>query len=118
MNKPLTIITPEMRSEYFEATGHYGSAGEIHNWYVLQMLTEKPIEDIEFKDPEKWYEAVSPTHYTSFAIPPNEYITANNLEWEVGNCIKYVSRYHLKNGKEDLLKAIKYIEMLIETTQG
>jgi hypothetical protein len=57
---------------------------------------------------------INPSHYTSFAIPPKEYITANNLEWEVGNVIKYVSRYHMKNGKEDLLKAIKYIELLIE----
>jgi hypothetical protein len=114
MSTPLTI-TPEMRTEYFEATGHYGSAGEIHKWYVLQMLTEEPIETINSTELP---ESISPAHYTSFAIPPNEYITANNLEWEVGNCIKYVSRYHLKNGKEDLLKAIKYIEMLIERKYG
>jgi hypothetical protein len=61
---------------------------------------------------------INPSHYTSFAIPPNEYITANNLEWEVGNVVKYVSRYHLKNGKEDLLKAIKYIELLMERKYG
>lgn len=59
-------------------------------------------------------DSINPTHYTSFAIPPNEYITTNELEWEVGNVIKYVSRYHLKNGKEDLLKAKKYIDLLIE----
>ena len=58
-------------------------------------------------------DTINPSHYTSFAIAPNEYITANELEWEVGNTIKYVSRYHLKNGEEDLLKAIKYIELLI-----
>jgi hypothetical protein len=61
---------------------------------------------------------INPSHYTSFAIPPNEYITANNLEWEVGNVVKYVSRYNLKNGKEDLLKAIKYIELLMERKYG
>ena len=59
-------------------------------------------------------DSINPNHYTSFTIAPNEYITANELEWEVGNVVKYVSRYHLKNGKEDLLKAIKYIELLIE----
>ena len=57
---------------------------------------------------------INPTHYTSFAIAPNEYITANKLEWEVGNVIKYVSRYKLKNGLEDLQKAKKYIDLLIE----
>jgi hypothetical protein len=61
---------------------------------------------------------INPIHYTSFTIPPNDYITANNLEWEVGNVVKYVSRYHLKNGKEDLLKAIKYIELLMERKYG
>jgi len=57
---------------------------------------------------------INPTHYTDFSIPPNVYITENNLGWEVGNCIKYVTRYKKKNGKEDLQKAIKYIELLIE----
>jgi len=57
---------------------------------------------------------INPNHYTDMAIAPNEYITANGLEWEVGNVIKYVSRYEQENGKEDLLKAVKYIELLIE----
>ena len=57
---------------------------------------------------------INPTHYTSFIIAPNEYITANKLEWEVGNVIKYISRYKLKNGLEDLRKAQKYLELLID----
>ena len=57
---------------------------------------------------------VNPTHYTDMKIAPNVYITENNLGWEVANTVKYVSRYKNKNGKEDLLKAIKYIELLIE----
>jgi Protein of unknwon function (DUF3310) len=76
---------------------------------VLSKQNHKPN-----KIDETLYNSISPNHYTSFMIPPNDYITANSLEWEVGNVIKYVSRYHLKNGKEDLLKAIKYIELLIE----
>ena len=58
--------------------------------------------------------SIDPAHYLDFKIPPNVYITENNLEWEVGNCVKYITRYNKKNGKEDLLKAIKYIELLIE----
>ena len=57
---------------------------------------------------------VNPSHYTEMKIPPNVYITENSLEWEVGNIVKYVSRYKNKNGKEDLLKAMKYLELLIE----
>jgi hypothetical protein len=48
------------------------------------------------------------------SIPPNVYITANDLCWEVGNVVKYISRYEGKNGLEDLLKAKKYIDLLIE----
>ena len=32
----------------------------------------------------------------------------------VGCATKYIERYHVKNGKEDLLKAISFIEKLIE----
>ncbi|MCX6076044.1 MAG: DUF3310 domain-containing protein [Campylobacterales bacterium] len=55
---------------------------------------------------------INPTHYTQMTIPPNVYITENNLEWEVANCVKYVSRYKNKNGIEDLRKAKKYLELL------
>jgi hypothetical protein len=57
---------------------------------------------------------IEPSHYTSMSIPPNVYITENNLCWEVANVIKYVSRFENKNGLEDLLKAKKYIDLLIE----
>lgn len=32
----------------------------------------------------------------------------------VGNITKYTERYHLKDGKQDLLKAIHYLQKLIE----
>lgn len=57
---------------------------------------------------------VTPEHYTSMKIAPNEYIVANNLEWNVGNIIKYVSRYKMKNGIVDLEKAAWYLNDLIK----
>jgi len=57
---------------------------------------------------------INPRHYTDMKIPPNEYITANKMEWEAGNVVKYISRYGMKNGVEDIKKAIKYCELLIE----
>lgn len=53
-------------------------------------------------------------HYRIMAIQPIEFIEANNLGYCVGNVIKYVCRYRRKNGKEDLLKARHYIDLLIE----
>ena len=57
---------------------------------------------------------IEPSYYADMVIPPNEFIVKNNLNWEVGNAIKYLCRYKNKNGKEDLLKAKKYIDLLIE----
>lgn len=53
-------------------------------------------------------------HYTSQAIQPIEYIHANGMGFCEGNVIKYVTRFRKKNGKEDLLKAKHYIELLID----
>jgi len=55
----------------------------------------------------------NPDHYTKMSIPPLEYIKEIDLGWNVGNIIKYVSRYKNKNGIEDLKKAQWYLEDLI-----
>lgn len=54
-----------------------------------------------------------PKHY-DLTIQPIDYIIANKLNFAEGNVIKYVSRYKLKNGKEDLLKAKYYLDLLIK----
>lgn len=54
-------------------------------------------------------------HYKSFKIQPIEFIHINKLGYIVGNIIKYVCRYKIKNGIEDLRKARHYIDMLIES---
>ena len=41
-------------------------------------------------------------------------IIANKLNFCEGNVIKYISRWRLKNGVEDLKKARQYIDFLIE----
>tara|TARA_R100000458_G_scaffold19014_2_gene16609 strand:+ start:7327 stop:7821 length:495 start_codon:yes stop_codon:yes gene_type:complete len=61
-------------------------------------------------------DVTNPKHYdkVGFAIQPIEYITANELDFLEGNVIKYVSRYEHKGGVNDLLKARKYINWLID----
>lgn len=54
------------------------------------------------------------SHYKDLAIQPVEFIHANNLGFIEGSVIKYVSRHHRKNGKNDLLKAIHFLQILIE----
>jgi|TARA_E500000178_G_scaffold273382_1_gene271761 hypothetical protein len=53
-------------------------------------------------------------HYTKFKIQPADFINKNNLLFCEGNVIKYVCRHQNKNGKEDILKAIHYLEMILE----
>ena len=51
------------------------------------------------------------THYKQFAIQPAEFIQRNKLNWYEGNVVKYITRHRYKNGKEDVLKAMHYLEM-------
>ena len=54
------------------------------------------------------------SHYKSMVVPPSEFINKNRLQFAEGSAIKYIYRHPYKNGKEDLLKAIHFIEMIIE----
>ena len=56
---------------------------------------------------------IRPKHY-EMPITPIEFIQANNLDFCVGSIIKYVTRFRQKNGKEDLLKARTYIDLILK----
>lgn len=63
-------------------------------------------------------DAISPEHYSRFEIEPIEFIVKNKLDYPTGNVIKYVCRHDHKNGLEDLLKAKRYIDIMIEEHYG
>lgn len=61
----------------------------------------------------------TPKHYTSAPIETIDYIAANLgpdgfKDYCLGNVIKYVSRWRLKNGTEDLRKARVYLGWAID----
>lgn len=63
-----------------------------------------------------------PTHYTSTKIETIEIIrdklTAEAFEgFCIGNVLKYVTRYKLKNGLEDLKKARWYLDKIISVQE-
>lgn len=63
-----------------------------------------------------------PTHYTSTKIETIEIIrdklTAEAFEgFCIGNVLKYVTRYKLKNGLEDLQKARWYLDKIIRVKE-
>lgn len=56
---------------------------------------------------------VGGSHY-QMEIEPIDFIVKNGIQYREGNVIKYVVRHSRKNGKEDILKAISYLEMILE----
>jgi len=84
----------------------------------------RPIHYFNDDNRKGWWEDADPTtkpkqvggsHYTSMKIQPIEFIVANNLEYRVANVVKYACRHGSKNGREDIDKAIHYLEMIRET---
>ena len=57
----------------------------------------------------------SPTHYMSGGIETIDFIEAKELDYCLGNCVKYISRAGKKNEKklEDLNKAMWYLKRAI-----
>ena len=53
-------------------------------------------------------------HYMTMEIQPAEFINKNKILFAEGNAIKYICRHSSKGKKADILKAIHYLEMIIE----
>ena len=54
-----------------------------------------------------------PDHYNK-GIECWDYIISHNMGFLEGNIVKYITRYKLKNGRADLLKAKEYLDKLLE----
>ena len=53
------------------------------------------------------------SHYKDMRIQPSEFIYKNGLNWFEGNAIKYICRHRAKTGRQDLEKAIHYLQLLL-----
>ena len=65
-----------------------------------------------------WNKQEGGNHYKGMAIQPMEFALKNGLDYAQANVVKYVCRHAAKNGKQDLLKAIHNIELMIEHYYG
>ena len=70
-------------------------------------------EELPFVDDNAWNKQIGGDHYKKLAIQPMEYALQNKLDYAQANVVKYVTRHADKNGKQDLLKAIHNIELMI-----
>jgi|TARA_R110000803_G_scaffold110510_2_gene178903 hypothetical protein len=57
---------------------------------------------------------IAGSHYKNYEIQPSEFVNKNKILFAEGNAIKYICRHSSKGKKEDILKAIHYLEMIIE----
>ena len=61
-----------------------------------------------------FFKQIGGQHYRSMKIQPSVFINENKLLFAEGNAIKYICRHKLKGKKEDVLKAIHYLEMIMD----
>lgn len=57
---------------------------------------------------------VGGSHYKDYAIQPIEFITKNGIPFAEGSVIKYVCRHRTKNGRQDIEKAIHYLQLILQ----
>jgi hypothetical protein len=50
--------------------------------------------------------------YDKGGIKTRDFITAKGLDYNEGNVVKYIVRHKEKNGLDDILKAINYLEYI------
>lgn len=55
-----------------------------------------------------------PTHYAKNGIEPREYIRANDLNFNEGNIVKYITRHRKKDGVKDIVKVLTYAIFVLE----
>ena len=61
-----------------------------------------------------WDKQHGGSHYQNFKIQPSKFVVENELLFPEGCAIKYICRHRLKGKKEDILKAIHFLEMILE----
>ena len=61
-----------------------------------------------------FFKQVGGKHYNTMKIKTSVFINENDLPFAEGNAIKYICRHKLKGKKEYILKAIHYLEMILE----
>ena len=61
---------------------------------------------------------ISPTYYKQGKVEVWDFVNEQGLDFFGGNVIKYLCRYKRKNGLEDLMKAKRYLDKLIEVEQS
>ena len=71
-------------------------------------------EELKPNGESVWNKQHGGSHYQKYRIQPSKFVVENEILYPEGCAIKYIVRHRDKNGKEDILKAIHFLEMIIE----
>ena len=61
-----------------------------------------------------WSKQHGGSHYQKYKIQPSKFVVENELLYPEGCAIKYIIRHRDKGKKQDILKAIHFLEMILE----
>ena len=61
-----------------------------------------------------WDKQHGGSHYQKYKIQPSKFVVENKLLYPEGCAIKYIIRHRDKGKKQDILKAIHFLEMILE----
>jgi len=104
---------------------HYVHRGDGYVWRPsdekprVVLTEEKPVVQAIPKTETRGEEVsasekqVGGTHYKG-DLQPIDVIDAWGLDFYEGSALKYLARHRKKNGREDIQKAIHYLELLLE----
>lgn len=106
----ITFPTPESPSVQIRRAIE---EGVIKDCESLMERTEDLMMNAGLKHGNGILDQIGGNHYQSFKIQPSEYIDANNLPFNEGNVVKYISRHSFKNGAEDIKKAVNYCQRIL-----
>ncbi len=108
-----------------EACGHELIWQRAKHPEELPFIDDEPSQSLndQYAEIEKvrqsaWQKQEGGSHYKNLKIQPMQYALENKLDYAQANVVKYVTRHKEKNGKEDLLKAIHNLELMIEFYYG
>ncbi|WPH58251.1 hypothetical protein SEA_LUCKYSOCKE_107 [Streptomyces phage LuckySocke] len=99
--------------------GHLTHRGDGYIWQDKdEMPTVKVAEkSVKAVQPTVREKQVGGTHYKG-SLQPIDVIDAWGLDFYEGSALKYLARHRKKNGREDIEKAIHYLELLLERQYG
>ena len=113
-------------SNTYGSRSRYDGESDIsYRQHLMNFIVGNRTESIndQYAEIEKvrqsaWQKQEGGSHYKNLKIQPMQYALENKLDYAQANVVKYVTRHKEKNGKEDLLKAIHNLELMIEFYYG